>query len=301
MTPTLLIIDDEATIRRSLRHIFEAKGYRVLEARNGAEAFTRTQDEAPEAILLDLRLPDCDGLDLLDKLKAADPEAAIIVLTGHGTIEAAVTAIRKGAEDFLEKDPHSLEATELRVEKALEHLRLKRENLYLKGRAKAQELAIPGECQAIQQLNAMVDLLAQSPTTTVLVQGESGTGKELVAWAIHKKSPRREKPFMEINCAGLSETLLESELFGHEKGAFTDAKTLKRGLLEVADGGTVFLDEVGDMPMSVQAKLLRVLETKSFRRVGGTRDLTVDVRIIAATNKELAKTVQQGTFREDLS
>ncbi len=299
MTPTLLIVDDEATIRRSLRHIFQAKGYRVLEAKNGVEALTLAQEEAPEAILLDLRLPDCDGLDLLDKLKIATPEAAIIVLTAYGTIEAAVTAMRRGAEDFLEKDPHSLAATELRVEKALEHLQLRRENLYLKGRGKP-EAAIPGECQAIRQLNEMVDLLAKSPTTTVLIQGESGTGKELVAWAIHEKSPRRDKPFLEINCAGLSETLLESELFGHEKGAFTDAKTLKRGLLEVADGGTVFLDEVGDMPMSVQAKLLRVLETKSFRRVGGTRELTVDVRMIAATNKDLAKAVEQGAFREDL-
>lgn len=207
--------------------------------------------------------------------------------------------MRKGAEDFLEKDPRSLEATEIRVEKAVELLRLRRENLYLRGRVRS-EAVIPGEHQAIRRLNAMVDLLAQSPSTTILIQGESGTGKELLARAIHLKSLRKDKPFLEINCAGLSETLLESELFGHEKGAFTDAKALKRGLLEVADGGTVLLDEVGDLPLSVQPKLLRVLESKTFRRVGGTRDIAVDVRIIAATNKDLAKLVEKGSFREDL-
>ena len=299
MVPSILIIDDEATIRRSLRHIFQAKGYRVLEAGNGAAGLSLAQAEEPEVILLDLKLPDCDGIELFDKLKAAVPEAAVIVLTGHGSVEAAVAAIRKGAEDFLEKDPRSLEATEVRVEKAVELLRLRRENLYLKGRVRSEAI-IPGEHQAIRRLNAMVDLLAQSPSTTVLIQGESGTGKELLARAIHLKSLRKDKPFLEINCAGLSETLLESELFGHEKGAFTDAKALKRGLLEVADGGTVLLDEVGDLPSSVQPKLLRVLESKAFRRVGGTRDIAVDVRIIAATNKDLAKLVEKGGFREDL-
>lgn len=299
MMPSILIIDDEATIRKSLRHIFQAKGYQVLEAENGEAGFSLAQAEGPEVILLDLNLPDCHGLELMDRLKAANPEATVIVLTGHGSIEAAVAAVRKGAEDFLEKDPRSLEATEVKVEKAVELLRLRRENFYYRSRAPSQAFVL-GECQAIRRLNATADLLAQSPSTTVLIQGESGVGKELLAKAIHMRSPRKDKPFLDINCAGLSETLLESELFGHERGAFTDAKALKRGLFEVADGGTVFLDEVGDMPPSIQPKLLRVLESKTFRRVGGTHDIVVDVRIIAATNKELAKLVEKGGFREDL-
>ena len=301
MSPTVLIVDDQPTIRKSLRHLLERKGYRACEADSGATALQTAQVEEPEVILLDLRLPDGDGLEVLERLKGVCPEAAVILLTGHGSVEAAVTAIKKGAEDFLEKDPSSPEVTEVRVEKALEMLKLRRENRYYRyqahGRTPAQ---IPGSSPAIREIHSMVDLLAKAPQTTVLVQGESGSGKELVARAVHYRSTRADKPFLEINCAGLSEHLLESELFGHERGAFTDAKALKRGLLEIADGGTIFLDEIGDMPIAIQPKFLRVLENRTFRRVGGTRDISVDVRMITASNKDLAKLVENKTFREDL-
>jgi DNA-binding NtrC family response regulator len=301
MAATVLIVDDQPTIRKSLRHLLERKGYRACEADSGTTAIQTAQAEEPEVILLDLRLPDGDGLEILERLQGVCPEAAVILLTGHGNVEVAVTAIKKGAEDFLEKDPSSLEVTELRVERALEMLKLRRENRYYRyqahGRAPGQ---ISGDSPAIREIHAMVDLLAKAPQTTVLVQGESGSGKELVARAIHYRSARADKPFLEINCAGLSEHLLESELFGHERGAFTDAKALKRGLLEIADGGTLFLDEIGDMPLAIQPKFLRVLENRTFRRVGGTRDISVDVRIITASNKNLSKLVEKQTFREDL-
>ena len=301
MPATVLIVDDQTTIRKSLRHLMERKGYRACEADSGAVAIQTAQAEEPEVILLDLKLPDGDGLEILERLQGVCPEAAIILLTGHGSVEVAVTAIRKGAEDFLEKDPSSLEVTELRVEKALEMLKLRRENLYYRyqahGRAPGQ---IFGNSPAIREIHGMVDLLAKAPQTTVLVQGESGAGKELVARAIHYRSTRADKPFLEINCAGLSEHLLESELFGHERGAFTDAKTLKRGLLEITDGGALFMDELGDMPLGIQPKFLRVLENRTFRRVGGTRDISVDVRVITASNKDLSKLVEKQTFREDL-
>ena len=301
MPPTVLIVDDQLTIRKSLRHLLERKGYRALEADSGAAAVQAAQAEEPEVILLDLKLPDGDGLEVLERLQGVCPEAAVILLTGHGSVETAVTAIKKGAEDFLEKDPSSLEVTEVRVEKALEMLKLRRENRYYRhqvhGRAPGQ---IPGTSPVIRELHALVDLLAKAPQTTVLIQGESGSGKELVARAIHYRSARTDKPFLEINCAGLSEHLLESEVFGHERGAFTDAKALKRGLLEIADGGTLFLDEIGDMPLAIQPKFLRVLENKTFRRVGGTRDISVDVRVITASNKDLAKLLEKQAFREDL-
>jgi DNA-binding NtrC family response regulator len=301
MAATVLIVDDQPTIRKSLRHLLERKGYRACEADSGTTAIQTAQAEEPEVILLDLRLPDGDGLEILERLQGVCPEAAVILLTGHGNVEVAVTAIKKGAEDFLEKDPSSLEVTELRVERALEMLKLRRENRYYRyqahGRAPGQ---ISGDSPAIREIHAMVDLLAKAPQTTVLVQGESGSGKELVARAIHYRSARADKPFLEINCAGLSEHLLESELFGHERGAFTDAKALKRGLLEIADGGTLFLDEIGDMPLAIQPKFLRVLENRTFRRVGGTRDISVDVRIITASNKNLSRLVEKQTFREDL-
>jgi len=300
MPPTLLLIDDEETIRRSLRHFFSQKGYRFLEAGTGAQGLALVQEQSPDLVLLDLKLPDTDGVTLLGKIKESNPEAAVILVTARGSIETAVAAIKAGATDYLSK-PVDLDEVDLLLNKTLEMVRLQRENSYLRSRTRGRnEAVIPGTCPAIRALNGMVDLLAQSPHTTVLIQGESGTGKELVAKAVHLKSQRHDKPFLDINCAGLSDQLLESELFGYEKGAFTDAKAMKRGLLEVADGGTVFLDEVGDLPLSVQPKLLRVLETRTFRRVGGTRDITVDVRIITATNKDLAKEVEKNAFREDL-
>ncbi len=301
MSATVLIVDDQPTIRKSLRHLLERKGYRACEADSGAAAIQIAQVEEPEVILLDLKLPDGDGLEILERLQGVCPETAVILLTGHGSVEVAVTAIKKGAEDFLEKDPSSLEVTEVRVERALEMLKLRRENRYYRYQAHGHSPGqIPGNSPAIREIHAMVDLLAKAPQTTVLIQGESGSGKELVARAIHYRSARADKPFLDINCAGLSEHLLESELFGHERGAFTDAKTLKRGLLEIADGGTLFLDEIGDMPLAIQPKFLRVLENRTFRRVGGTRDISVDVRVITASNKDLSNLVEKQTFREDL-
>lgn len=306
MQSTLAIIDDEPLIRKGLRHHFERKGYRVLEASTASEGIHQVQEEAPDVILLDLKLPDMDGLAALDQIKESQPDAAVIVLTAHGTYEKAVEAVKRGAEDFLIKEPAegNLAAMELRVSKAVESLRKDRIRSYysqhFRRRATDRDPAIPGEHPSIRALDRLIDLVAQNPSTTVLLLGESGTGKELIAKAIHQKSSRRDKPFVEINCAGLSENLLDSELFGHERGAFTDAKLMKRGLLEVADGGTVLLDEIGDMPPAVQPKLLRVLETQIFRRVGGLRDISVDVRTITATNRDLKKLVETGSFREDL-
>jgi len=306
MQHTLVIIDDEPLIQKTLRHHFERQGYRVLGASTASEGIGLVRDEAPDVTLLDLKLPDMDGLTALDRIKESHPDGAVIVLTAHGTYESAVEAVKRGAEDFLIKEPGegNLAAMELRVSKAVERLRKDRIRSYysqhVRRRASDRETAIPGEHASIRAIEGLIDLIAQNPNTTVLLLGESGTGKELIAKAIHQKSPRREKPFIEINCAGLSENLLDSELFGHERGAFTDAKAMKRGLLEVADGGSVLLDEIGDMPPAVQPKLLRVLETRTFRRVGGLRDISVDVRTITATNRDLKKLVEAGTFREDL-
>ena len=306
MQPTLLIIDDEPLIQKTLRHHFERKGYRVLGASTASEGISLVRDETPDVVLLDLRLPDLDGLEALDRIKDSQPDGAVIVLTAHGTYENAVEAVKRGAEDFLIKEPGegNLAAMELRVSQAVERLRKDRIHSYYKQhfrrRSSDRELALPGEHPSIRALDGLIDLIAQNPSTTVLLLGESGTGKELVAKAIHHKSSRRDRAFVEINCAGLSENLLDSELFGHERGAFTDAKSMKRGLLEVADGGSVLLDEIGDMPQAVQPKLLRVLETRTFRRVGGLRDISVDVRTITATNRDLKKSVEAGTFREDL-
>jgi len=306
MKPTLAIIDDETLIRQTLRHHFERRGYRVLEASTASQGIQIVQEEHPDVILLDLKLPDLDGLTTLNRIKASQPDTAVIVLTAYGTYEKAVEAVKGGAEDFLIKEPAegNLAAMELRVSKAVDALRKDRIRSYysqhFRRRATDKEAAIPGEHPSMVALNGLVDLVAQNPSTTLLITGESGTGKELTAKAIHQKSSRRDKSFVEINCAGLSENLLDSELFGHERGAFTDAKSMKRGLLEVADNGTVLLDEIGDMPVGVQPKLLRVLENRTFRRVGGIRDITVDVRIITATNKDIKKLVESGSFREDL-
>ncbi|MFQ5802473.1 MAG: sigma-54-dependent transcriptional regulator [Candidatus Methylomirabilales bacterium] len=306
MKPTLAIIDDETLIRQVLRHHFERRGYRVVEASTASQGIQIVREEDPDVILLDLKLPDLDGLSTLHRIKTSQPDSAVIVLTAYGTYEKAVEAVKRGAEDFLIKEPAegNLAAMELRVSKAVDRLRKDRIRSYysqhFRRRATDKEPAIPGEHPSMVALNGLVDLVAQNPSTTLLITGESGTGKELTAKAIHQKSSRRDKSFVEINCAGLSENLLDSELFGHERGAFTDAKSMKRGLLEVADSGTVLLDEIGDMPLAVQPKLLRVLENRTFRRVGGLRDISVDVRIITATNKDLKKLVETGSFREDL-
>jgi DNA-binding NtrC family response regulator len=306
MKPTLAIIDDETLIRQVLRHHFERRGYRVLEASTASQGIHLVREEDPDVILLDLKLPDMDGLSTLDQIKTSQPESAVIVLTAYGTYEKAVEAVKRGAEDFLIKEPAegNLAAMELTVSKAVDRLRKDRIRSYysqhFRRRATDKEPSIPGEHPSIRALNGLVDLVAQNPSTTLLITGESGTGKELTAKTVHQKSSRRDKPFVEINCAGLSENLLDSELFGHERGAFTDAKLMKRGLLEVADNGTVLLDEIGDMPLTLQAKLLGVLEDRSFSRIGSTETVHVDVRIVAATHRDLDRHVADGRFREDL-
>ena len=294
--PRILIIDDEKVIRTTLRHNFMSLGWDVLDAENGSEGVRSADDFAPDVILLDMRMPDMDGMEVLRALKARGCPASIVVMTGWGTIANAVEAIKLGAEHYLPKPVDLVELGAL-VSGIMEKRKLRLENLYYQQR---MDHPVVGASTAIQKLHHMIDLMAENADTTVLVLGESGTGKELVAREIHRRSARRERPFLDINCAGLSETLLESEMFGHERGAFTDARELKRGLFEVADGGTVFLDEVGEMPLAVQPKLLRVLEQRSFKRVGGTREIRINVRIIAATNKDLGKAAAEGRFREDL-
>ncbi len=299
-SPTILIVDDESLIRWSLRDRLTAEGYRVLEAETAAEALAR-YDEMVDLVLLDYRLPDADGLAVLKRIKARDPEALVIVLTALTTVETAVAAMKHGAYHYANK-PFNLDEIALLVEKALETTRLRREVRALRA-SQAQPYnfdRIVGESAAIVALKALLRKVADSPASTVLLTGESGTGKDLAAKVLHYNSPRAGKPFVNITCSALPEALLESELFGHERGAFTGADRQKRGLLETADGGTVFLDEIGEMVPGLQAKLLRFLEEKSFKRVGGAVDLLVDVRIVAATNRNLQDEVRLGRFRQDL-
>jgi DNA-binding NtrC family response regulator len=300
MNPSILIADDDSSVVASLSYLFRKKGYEVYEAGNGRECLQIAEDENPDVLLVDYKLPDMSGVDAISKISAMNRDSVIIIMTGYGSIKGAVEAMSAGAFDYLPK-PVDLDTLEIAVERALEIQGLKKENRLLKGMARPLEAeGLIGESPQIHKLTLIVNLLAENKDTTVLIEGESGTGKEVVARIIHRMSPRRDKPFMDINCAALPETLLESELFGHEKGAFTDAKSMKRGLMEVADGGTLFLDEVGELALSLQPKLLRVLETRKFRRVGGTKDISSDVRFIAATNKTLKDSVDKKEFREDL-
>ncbi len=301
MTAKILVIDDEKLIRWTLEDALRKEGYRVFSAETGEAGLRLVEEEYPDLILLDLRLPGMDGMEVLERAKELEPEALVIILTAHGTVESAVAAMKKGAFDYVNK-PFDLDETRLIICKALETRNLKREVVQLRREQKERFGVddIIGVSEAVREMLGLVQRIAKSGATTVLIHGESGTGKELLARAIHARSGRAEKPFMAINCTALPEKLVESELFGHEKGAFTDAKFSKKGLLELAAGGTALLDEVGDMHPPMQAKLLRVIEEKSFMRVGGTRDIQVDVRIIATTNRDLLQQVKEGTFREDL-
>jgi DNA-binding NtrC family response regulator len=252
-------------------------------------------------VLLDIRLPDADGLEILERLRAGDPDLPVIMITAHGGVESAVRAMKLGAHDYIIK-PVNFEEMTIAIRKALETRSLRREvaRFQSEERRGARLADLVGESRAIRDLAALIGRIAQSDATTVLLEGESGTGKDLVARIIHFESARARAPFLALNCVALPEHLLESELFGHERGAFTDAKGLKKGLFEQADGGTVYLDEIGDMKPDLQAKLLRLIEEKSFRRVGGLRDFRVDVRIIAATNRDLGRALEEGEFRKDL-
>jgi DNA-binding NtrC family response regulator len=256
----------------------------------------------PDVALVDLRLPDTDGIQVVRDLKAKHADTAVIMITAFGHIESAVSAIKNGATDYLEKPFQHLEKLRISVSRALEEVKARREISRLtkreEGKYRADQLI--GESDSTRRLRDVIGQLARSEALTILVHGESGTGKELVAKGLHYESARRNSPFMEVNCAAITETLFESELFGHEKGAFTDARATKKGLMELADRGTLFLDEVGEIALGSQAKLLRCLQERSFKRVGGTRDIKVDVRVIAATNRSLEAMVKEGSFREDL-
>jgi len=300
MQPGILIVDDEPLIRWSLSARLSSEGYRIVEAETAAQAVDRARDGI-DLVLLDYRLPDADGLEVLKRVKQANPDILVIMLTAHSSIEMAVDAMKHGAYHFASK-PFDLDEVALLVEKALETTRLRREVRTLRAReAEPYSLGrIVGDSKAMVEMRALLQKIAGSPASTVLLTGESGTGKDLAAKVIHYSSDRATKPFMNITCSALPETLLESELFGHERGAFTGADRQKRGLLESADGGTVFLDEIGEMVPALQAKLLRFLEEKTFRRVGGSTDQRVNVRVIASTNRDLDAEVRAGRFRQDL-
>jgi DNA-binding NtrC family response regulator len=297
----VLIVEDEKLIRWSIKARLEEQGYTVTEVDTGKKAFELWDQEDFDLMLLDFRLPDTTGVEILRRVKQQSPETSVVMMTAYGTVESAVEAMKLGAFDYLTK-PVNLDELVVIVEKALETTSLRREVRRLRN----EHREIHGSVQLIGRSRPMLDVIelvekiCASQATTVLLEGDSGTGKNVVAKAIHYGSPRADRPFVTITCSALTETLLESELFGHERGAFTDAKTQKKGLLEVADGGTAFLDEIGEMGMAMQAKLLRFLEDKTFKRVGGTRDIEVEVRIVAATNRDLQEAVREGKFREDL-
>ncbi len=297
MSKTILIVDDEKDIRISLTGILEDEGYQIVTASSGLEALEKVREEQPDLVLLDIWMPGLDGLETLDKLKTAQPALTVIMISGHGTIETAVRATKLGAFDFIEK-PLSLDKVLIAVSNALRMKELATENDELK-RAAGNEHELVGSAAVIEALREQITRVAPS-NASVLVSGENGTGKELVARSIHYYSHRHDKPYVAINCAAIPEELIESELFGHEKGAFTGALSQKKGKFDLADGGTLFLDEIGDMSLRTQAKVLRILQERCFERVGGTRLVSVDVRIIAATNKDLDEEIRQGRFREDL-
>lgn len=295
----ILIIDDEEGIRFSLRGILEDDGHDVTEAESGEAGLELIGTDIPDLVFLDIWLPGMDGLEVLGKLTRDYPGLPVIMISGHGTIETAVKALKKGAFDFIEK-PLSLEKVVVATRNGLEFSRLRQENEALKTRISSEQpVKLTGQSEAINVLNGVISRVA--PTESwVLITGENGTGKEIVARSIHNQSGRKDKPLVAVNCAAIPEELIESELFGHEKGAFTGADKAQEGKFELADGGTLFLDEIGDMSLKTQAKILRILQEQSFEHVGGRKTITVDVRVIAATNKDLQDEIKAGNFREDL-
>ena len=301
MSSQLLIVDDERLIRWSLEQTLAKGGYEVSSASTGEAALAAVREDPPDLILLDLKLPDIDGLQVLRQIKELSPHLQVLIMTAYADVGTAVEAMKLGAYDYLPK-PIDFDNLAVTIRNALETSQLKRKVQLLseKHLYPFHFDRIVGTSRGIREVIAVARKVARSEATTVLIQGESGTGKDLLAKAIHYESARAEEPFMEIACTAMPETLLESELFGHERGAFTDARTQKKGLFEVAHGGTIFLDEIGDMSGGPQAKLLRVLEERSFRRVGGTKDITVDVRVIAASNRDLRQAVDSGVFRKAL-
>lgn len=297
MHETILVVDDEESICQSLKAILSDEGYQVLTAMSGEEAVNIVEEEMPQLVLLDIWLPGMDGLETLKAIKKINPQILVIIMSGHGTIETAVKATKLGAFDFIEK-PLSLDKIIILVSNALSLLRLKEENVLLKQKV-SHQYELTGTSPAITDLKEMISIVA--PTNAwILIMGENGTGKELVARSIHHLSMRSHKDIVEVNCAAIPEELIESELFGHEKGAFTGATEKKRGKFDLAHEGTIFLDEVADMSLKAQAKILRILQEKKFERVGGNKLIDMDVRVLAATNKDLEEEMKAGRFRQDL-
>ena len=298
---TILIADDDEVMCQTLSDVLKKMSYDVSSIQTGNDALSLLQDNGFDLILLDIRLPDINGLDILKKIKEIDSDPFVIVMTAYADVQTAVTAMKAGAYDYINK-PFEIDELKLTIKKALETKELKGEILRLRSKQKEDNTGgdICGVSLQMDVVRELISLVSQTPRTPVLIQGESGTGKELVANAIHYHSQRNKKPLIKINCSAIPEALLESELFGYEKGAYTDAKEGRQGLIELAHGGTVFLDEISEMKSSLQPKLLRFLETYTLRRVGGNKSIKVDVRIIASTNKDLGLLVERGEFRKDL-
>src|SRR5210317_1247508 len=297
---TIRIVDDEKNYLRVLSAVLEEEGYEVLTALSGREALEIQETSDLDLILTDMTMPGMDGIKLLEHIKAKDPDLPVIMMTAHGSVDKAVEAMQKGAYSYILK-PFDNERLTIYVKKAVSMFQVVKENRRLRDEVKSHYRFgnFIGKSKAMREVFEMIRKVAPA-NANVLVEGESGTGKELVAKSIHFNSPRRDKPFVAVNCSALAESLLESELFGHEKGAFTGAAAMKKGRFALADGGTLFLDEIGELSQNLQVKLLRVLQEKVFERVGGVKQVSVDIRILAATNKELQQEMQDGRFREDL-
>ncbi len=301
MKPSILIVDDDEVMQQTLSDVLKKKGYEIFSVGAGNGALSIIKKNIIDLVLLDMRLPDVDGIEVLKRVKELDTEILVIMMTAYSDVQTAVSAMKSGAYHYINK-PFELEELKLLIEKGLETKSLINEvrRLHRQQKEEFQNSHIHGVSPQIQYVKELIGMISKTHKTSVLIQGESGTGKELAANAIHYNSKRGNKPLMKINCSAIPDSLLESELFGYEKGAFTDAKNTKKGLFELADGGTVFLDEIGDMKPFLQSKILRVLENQTFMRVGGERELKVDVRIVAATNKNLEALVREGLFRKDL-
>jgi two-component system NtrC family response regulator len=297
---TILIVDDEKNYPPILSAVLEEEGYETFTANNGLAALETIRNSDVDLVLTDMKMPLMDGIELLERIKAIDPDLPVIMMTAHGTVEKAVEAMQKGAYNYILK-PFNNERLVIYVKKAMAMYRVVKENRRLRNVVELQYNFgnLIGKSKVMQNVFETIKKISQS-SATVLIEGESGTGKELVAKSIHFNSPRRDKPFIAVNCSALAENLLESELFGHEKGAFTGAIAMKKGRFELADGGSLFLDEISELSQGLQVKLLRVLQERNFERVGGVKPITVDIRIIAATNRELKEEVKHGRFREDL-
>ncbi len=299
MKPKILIVDDEKNMRWAINRALEKEGYEIFEASNGLEGIEAFDKHRPDVMLLDLKMPVMDGMDTLKKIRETNSVTPILMLTAHGTMETAIEAMKLGALDYLSK-PFDVEELKVQIRKALHVSELEEQVTYLKETTAFETgNVVIGNSQPMENLMTMVQRVAATPAT-ILIQGESGTGKEVVAHLVHHNSPRQDKPFIKVNCGAIPENLIESELFGHEKGSFTGATSRKIGKFERARGGTILLDEIGELNLSMQVKLLRVLQDKEIERVGGSETVSVDARVIAATNRQLKKMTEEGTFREDL-